>query len=1472
MLAVVINEIHYDPDVNTDQVEFLELHNTGPAAVDLSDWRLDSAVDYTFPAGSSLAAGGYLVVTQNASDFQAKFGFTPFGEWETGDRLSNDGETIELLDANASIVDVVSYKPGFPWPTTGEYGTSLELINPNLDNDLSGSWRSSGIVSDPNANQSLIAAGSQWRYRKGIVANPPTGAGDDWRLTGFNEGGDSAAWQDGNASIGYGDGDDATLLNDMRFGYSTLYTRQSFELNGAIPNTLDLRVYVDDGAIITINGDEVARLHVTGGNKNYNSLSGFSHDAEWESLVLNNASQYLVPGENTIAVHVLNSQLSSSDLSFNLELSVSDGTSADPTPGAINSVFAANAAPQLRQLNLSSVSPQSGEDVVISIKATDSDGVQGIELEYQLVDPGNYVRLGDAAYDGNWTTVVMRDDGTNGDITAGDDTYSATLPGSLQTHRRLIRYRITTSDMLGASVRAPYADDPQQNFAYFVYDGVPDYTASLRPGVEPNVVYSGEALDDIATYHLLANANDVTNSQYNGQFNEVQFRGTLVYNGEVYDHVLFRNRGVASTYRVGKNKWKIDFLQGRHFQAYDNYGNPYKELWDEINILPGTNPWWRDDVSTEGTVLFEPAAFKLYELAGAPSPQTNYFQFRVIDGASETGADQYGGDFWGLYIAIEQPDGSFLDERDLEDGNIYNMQGEVFGGTNQRHQGSESPTDRSDLASFLSGIDGGFETLQWWEQNLNWDVYFAWNIINHVVNNSDIRPNVNVNYYRNQVTGQWHVIPWDLDLTFEDAPHHGNPVTNRENIRTLLDDHPLAKLAYNNRLREITDLLLNSGDAGQVIQELADHLLRFENDPTIVDANQAMWDYHPRKIKKGIWYDNFNPSLLESESFAGLVDYMQDFVSPGGYGYNLLQTQGSNANIPFTPTISYVGAPGFAIDELTFATTPFSDPQGSGTFANMEWRVAEVLNASVANYTTGTPYVYEVEGTWESGELTSFANQINVPNDALESGKTYRARVRMQDTAGNWSHWSDSIEFLAAPPAGMPSIAITELHYNPLGIGTITGGDLEFIELLNTGAATVDLSGLQIADFRTEPYVFDAGVKLNAGEYLVVARTPAVFESVYGTSVNLAPQGFGDSSLSNGGETVSLLTAEGTVFWSVTYDDNSPWPTEADGDGPSLEIINPQASPSNPANWRASAVMGGTPGLPGAEFPSLTADYDDNGVVDELDYLVWSQSLGQTMFVVGAGADGNADGVVSLVDYAIWRDQLGAVAPPDLLNDLVLYIDPATGLGGLRNETESSITLVGYSIQSSNASLLPSNGQWNSMQDQALVGWEEATPSSSALTELNAENSLTLLPLQIVPLGQLFDTAAANVGVSLAYATFGAVQFEFGITTFEALPGAAALTQGNASLQLAPTSLLAELEHPNTVGFGEATSVVASETQFETSSDLLLLNSPRLEASDRSSEEHRQWELAIDEVFADTPQEADAETIGEVTTIETSLA
>ena len=87
--AIVINEIHYNPDVKTEPAEFIELFNTGPGAVNLGGWFFSDGINYVIPA-TNLAAGGFVVVAQNPAFLQAKFGVT--GALGGGDRRSPAGE------------------------------------------------------------------------------------------------------------------------------------------------------------------------------------------------------------------------------------------------------------------------------------------------------------------------------------------------------------------------------------------------------------------------------------------------------------------------------------------------------------------------------------------------------------------------------------------------------------------------------------------------------------------------------------------------------------------------------------------------------------------------------------------------------------------------------------------------------------------------------------------------------------------------------------------------------------------------------------------------------------------------------------------------------------------------------------------------------------------------------------------------------------------------------------------------------------------------------------------------------------------------------------------------------------------------------------------------------------------------------------------------------------------------------------
>src|SRR5262245_15864979 len=115
--AIVINEIHYDPDVKTEPVEFIELHNTGPNAVNLAGWTLSDGgnLNFAFPA-TNVAPGGFVVVAQNPSFLQTKFGVTGtigplLADGTTS--LSKYGEHLQLRTPNGQLEDEVEFQLGF---------------------------------------------------------------------------------------------------------------------------------------------------------------------------------------------------------------------------------------------------------------------------------------------------------------------------------------------------------------------------------------------------------------------------------------------------------------------------------------------------------------------------------------------------------------------------------------------------------------------------------------------------------------------------------------------------------------------------------------------------------------------------------------------------------------------------------------------------------------------------------------------------------------------------------------------------------------------------------------------------------------------------------------------------------------------------------------------------------------------------------------------------------------------------------------------------------------------------------------------------------------------------------------------------------------------------------------------------------------------------------------------------------------
>jgi parallel beta-helix repeat protein len=175
---IVINEIQYHPASDDHGEEYIELHNAGAAAVDLSGWRFSDGIVYTFPPGVSITAGGYVVVGHDPATVEAVYGISGvLGPFESG-RLDNGGERVAIGDAGGVLVDEVTYDDHRPWPESPDgKGPSLELISPAFDNDRPCSWGASQPVETslgtPGAQNSVYSTDNIPPCLTDVAHTPP---------------------------------------------------------------------------------------------------------------------------------------------------------------------------------------------------------------------------------------------------------------------------------------------------------------------------------------------------------------------------------------------------------------------------------------------------------------------------------------------------------------------------------------------------------------------------------------------------------------------------------------------------------------------------------------------------------------------------------------------------------------------------------------------------------------------------------------------------------------------------------------------------------------------------------------------------------------------------------------------------------------------------------------------------------------------------------------------------------------------------------------------------------------------------------------------------------------------------------------------------------------------------------------------------------------------------------------------------
>ncbi|HWI56155.1 MAG TPA: hypothetical protein VNZ22_02930, partial [Bacillota bacterium] len=177
------------------------------------------------------------------------------------------------------------------------------------------------------ATQELVPAGALWRYQ-----DSGADLGTGWRQPAY----DDASWLSGPAQLGYGDGDEATLLRSSPVDPCYYFRHRFVVTDPAQFDALSLEILRDDGAVVYLNGTEVARYNLPTGTITFNTWAATASEFSWDPP--QSVPNLLVAGTNVIAVEIHQASATSTDVSFDLKLTATSAiqiTLGSPAPDAL---------------------------------------------------------------------------------------------------------------------------------------------------------------------------------------------------------------------------------------------------------------------------------------------------------------------------------------------------------------------------------------------------------------------------------------------------------------------------------------------------------------------------------------------------------------------------------------------------------------------------------------------------------------------------------------------------------------------------------------------------------------------------------------------------------------------------------------------------------------------------------------------------------------------------------------------------------------------------------------------------------------------------------------------------------------------------------------------------------------------------------------------------------------------------------
>jgi len=610
------------------------------------------------------------------------------------------------------------------------------------------------------------------------------------------------------------------------------------------------------------------------------------------------------------------------------------------------------------------------------------------------------------------------------------------------------------------------------------------------------------------------------------------------------------------------------------------------------------------------------------------------------------------GIYWGLFHTLDRNEDNSMAQR--------------FGGADEdwdvikssRTNGMEAIDGdilawNSMLTQAEAGLAGDAEYAAM-EQLIDLDNFIDYLLVNFYNGNSDWDDNNFQAARRKTGDDRWRIFVWDSERSFLNTGTNSttkNFANRTTRLHTKLRDNAEYRLRFADHVHKH---FFNNGvlTPNSVANELDKWIATLES---------------PLLAESARWGDAQQASSIGLTQWQAEINFQKNTYIPGRTATVLGQLQSQSLYPPITaPSFSQHGGNVTSGFQLTM-TAP-----------------------------AGTIY-YTLDGTdpRDSGSSISATAIAYAPGNPVSLTTSVLAKARAL-SGGTWSALNEASFFLDTIPADNTNLVVSELNYHPLS----DDDAVEFIELMNISDDAIDLRGVEF--IRGVTFDFNQNdirpiSVLAPEERIVLVGKSADFSTEY-PGIPIAGEFIGD--LSNTGENITLLAADGSTIRDFRYNDKLPWPTSPDGAGFTLVLIAPDENPDHQiaSSWRPSTASGGNPTT--SDAISFTGD---------------------------PNADLDSDGMSALLEHALGTDDTVPTRPDEIYeltgppNNLTFLVQRNLGVDDAIVTLQTSTDLQ---IWISADALLELSNEENLGNGKARYTWslqDSADPSTQLFVRIRVE-------------------------------------------------------------------------------------------------------------------------------------------------------